>query len=480
MSVRLAAIWAVASQYLAFAINFAASIVLARYYIAPEQLGQFTIAFAAVTLFAVLQDFGLNRYVAGEQDLTDEKIRAAYSVSLAVSGGIALLALLLAWPMARFYDDPALLPLMLVIGAGYMMVPLAVLPIAMLQRKLDFRSSFIIDVSAAAANAAISITLAAQGWGALALAFGVIGQQGVRALMAQWRAGWLNPFPLSFKGAGPIVRFGGGSTLLTVSGTLGVKAPDLIIGRLLDNAALGLYARAAGLAVQFRQLVSGAVAGVFYPAFARIRDSGQPLDRPYLSLIAGYSAIVWPAMAGLAVAAEPLVRIVYGDRWVGAAPLLSWLAVAEMVFIALPMHVEMPILLGKMRLALRLNLLDTAASILLLLLAATVSIEAAALSRVAYALVWMMIYAPNQQRLLGYRWADLLIIYAKSGVAAAAAVLPLLASYRWYIAPAEMGFAMLLAHSAAGVMLWALALLAVKHPVLVHLKRSAGNPAPSA
>ena len=52
MSVRGAAIWAMASQYVAFAINFGVSIYLARYYIGPDELGLFSIAFAATTLIA--------------------------------------------------------------------------------------------------------------------------------------------------------------------------------------------------------------------------------------------------------------------------------------------------------------------------------------------------------------------------------------------------------------------------------------------
>lgn len=54
MSVRAAALWAMISQYTSFALQFVASVVLARWYITPEQLGQFSIAFAAVSLIAFL------------------------------------------------------------------------------------------------------------------------------------------------------------------------------------------------------------------------------------------------------------------------------------------------------------------------------------------------------------------------------------------------------------------------------------------
>ena len=59
MSVRAAALLAMASQYGAFLIQLAASVILARWFISPEQLGLFSIAFAFIGLIAVLQEFGI-------------------------------------------------------------------------------------------------------------------------------------------------------------------------------------------------------------------------------------------------------------------------------------------------------------------------------------------------------------------------------------------------------------------------------------
>ena len=67
MEIRKAAFWALTDQYLAFAIQFAASMVLMRFFIQPEELGLFSIAFAAVSLIAFLQDFGVYRYITGER-----------------------------------------------------------------------------------------------------------------------------------------------------------------------------------------------------------------------------------------------------------------------------------------------------------------------------------------------------------------------------------------------------------------------------
>ena len=172
MSVRVAAAWALSSQYASFTIQFAASVILARFFIEPAELGAFSIAFAAVSLVAFLQDFGVNRYITGERELTDAKLHTAFTISILFAWTIAALALLMAFPIAWFYDDPALLPITLVIAASYLLVPLAIVPQALRQRALDYRSNTMIEVGSSLANATVAVTLGWHGYGALALAWG--------------------------------------------------------------------------------------------------------------------------------------------------------------------------------------------------------------------------------------------------------------------------------------------------------------------
>jgi O-antigen/teichoic acid export membrane protein len=299
----------------------------------------------------------------------------------------------------------------------------------------------------------------------MALAWGTVGQQAARALLAMWRAGWPSPIPLTLKGARPVVGFGTGASILAVSGAIGTRSPELVIGRLLDFAAVGLYGRAMGLAGQLRGLLTGAVAGVFYPAFARLRDQGEDLAPPYVRVVACYSAVTWPAMAFLAASSLPLVLMLYGPTWAGVAPLLVWIALSEMIFTALPLHMELPLLLGKMKRLVWLNLADTAASITMLLAFAFWGLEAAAASRVAYGVLWFGIYAGWMQRLIGFSWVALLEVHAKSLAGTIATVTPLLLAYAFWKPPAEMDFASLASVAAAGCVAWLACIFAVRHPI---------------
>lgn len=475
MSVRGAAALAMSSQMGAFSIQFAASVILARFFIDPDELGLFTIAFSFVSLLAVLQEFGITRFVAGEKELDDDKVRTAFSVSLSISWCIAVACVALAWPVSHFYAMPELLPLLLVISASYFLVPLAIVPAALIQRNMDFRSNTVIEIGVVLANALVAIALAWAGYGALALAWGAFAQQVARAALAQWRAGFMLPIPPRFIGAGPILRFGGGSTFLSALAQTGARMPDLLIGRLLDTVAVGLFARAFGLAAQLQLLVSGALATVFYPAFARLRDRGEVVGPHYERVVACYTAITWPAMAGLAACSFPVISLLYGDRWTGAARPLEWIAISQMLFVALPLNVELSILLGRMRPLVWRCALDTSVSIACLAIGATISLEAAAASRFAYGLAWLAIHLPALHATVGFSGHKLVEHWLQSALATGLAVLPVAVSYLLWAGPREASFLQVLPAAGLGVVLWAIALRQIRHPAYEEMHQIASG-----
>ena len=464
-SVRSAALWSMAAQYASFAITFIVSVLISRFFLGPEEVGLFSIALAAAMLVSVLQDFGITRYVAGEPELGDDKIRACFSVSLIVALAIGVVILALAWPIAAFYGDPRLFPIMALIAGSYCLVPFGIVPSALLQRDMDFRRLFVVNVGSALAGGGVALAAAAAGQSALSLAWGTVAQQGAKALLGMVLSGRHPAWPPTMKGARPILGFGGGMSALYVSGAIGTRTPDLIVGRLVGIAATGLYSRATSLAGQLVTLLTGAVGAVFYPAFARLRDRGEDLAPPYLRVVSGYTAVTWPAMAFLTAAALPVVLLLYGERWQNVAPLLALIAVSEFFFTAIPLQMELPILLGRMKRLLALNILDTFMSIGLLVVGAMWSLEAAAASRVAYGFGWWFIYAWLLRELIGLKWRALLDIYLRSLAVSLAAVAPIVVTYALIAAPDALPATWLFGSVFAGGLCWLAALFLVRHPV---------------
>jgi hypothetical protein len=126
---------------------------------------------------------------------------------------------------------------------------------------------------------------------------------------------------------------------------------------------------------------------------------------------------------------------------------------------------DIPILLGRIRTLVWVNLADTAMTIALLAGFCLWGLEAAAQSRIAIGAVWFVIYAIFVGRLLRIDPASLASIYLRSATCAASAASPLLlAHYQGWVRP-DMGFLPLLGLCLAGAGLWFFTLPLVRHPL---------------
>ena len=465
MSVRGAAVWAMGGQYLSFAIQFIASVIISRWFLNPGEVGLFSIGMATALIVAVLQDFGLSRYISGMTTLDREEIARCGSVAVLFSALVATLVAATAWPMAVTYHEPRLTAILLILASSYLFVPMSVVPMALMARAMQFRGLFIVNVSTALAQGGLAVVLAAAGYSSFALALATVAAAATRGVVAQlMRPSW--PRRLRFGGIGHVVGFGARASVLYLTGALGTRTPDLIVGKALGVTAVGLYSRAVSLSDQFRMLIAGAIGSVFYPAFARIRDRGEPLGPAYLRVCAGYSGVVWPAMVGLALASGPIIRLLYGPAWLRTAPLLAMIALTEVLLIALPLVSDLPILAGKLNQLLARNLLDTAVSVILLAVGTHWGVEGAAGSRLVYAVFWYALYFRFMHRIVQFDLLSLMLIYLRSGLASLAAVTPLALTYALWAPPETITIAQLALATGAGGLSWLLALALLRHPVL--------------
>ena len=469
MAVRKAALWSVGSQWFVFAFNFAVSVYLARYLLPPSAFGTFSVGFAAAGIISNLQDFGLSRYVVRSDDLSDEMLDTCTTITACVGVAICATIAALSVPMAWYYANAQLVPIMLLIAAAFLFLPFNTVPIALLQRAVDFRTLSFINIAAAAANAAVSTTFALWGYGPIALALGFLAQQVARATMAQLLGPRRVRLKLSFAGARPIISFGSGTTVLAVSGAIGTRSPDLIIGNVLGMHAVGLFGRAAGMVEGLRMLLDGGLSSVFFSHFAQLLREKRTLAQPYIDLVSCYTSVMWPAMLLLSLLSAPIVTLIYGQGWGDAARALRWVALSELLFFALPLHTEVPLISGHLRELLVRNVVDTIVALVCLGVLVRFGLEAAAAARLVYAVIWYAIYIGMMQRIVGFSGRALAWTYAKSAASTLAACLPAvlliqhdqLLSIRTVVAVV------------AGAGLWIVALAVMGHPAWRELRRAA-------
>lgn len=473
MRVKTAVSWALGAQYAAFVAQFAASIYLARHFITPADLGLFSAATATTAIITSFQDFGLTRHLVGLTRLRRRDLSGALALSLMLAGLAALICYFIAWPLGQLLNMPAIATYISILGTASLFTPMTLAPLVLLQRKMNFKAIAAVETGCLLVNIATSILLAHQEWGAGALVSGLFCQQLSRMLIAQSVTGgvWISP-RWSFAQR-KIIRYGQATTLMNALWMASDRLPSLIIGHQLGQIAVGLFARAEGLTVTLRTLLSNAAGGALYAALAQARARGAPLPPLYERIVSGYCALSWPALASVAILAEPIVFLLFGDQWRAAAPVLRWLALSQMFFVSLPLHVELPLLLGQTRPIVWRSLLDSALSIALIGLGAWFSVTAAAAMRLLFGFIWFGIHAPQLSRIAGLSWSCLSKIYLHAFVLSLAAISP--AALSLVLDVNLDGSGQLASVTLLGFFCWLIAAFALSHPAAGIIRQIASH-----
>ncbi len=316
-----------ATQYVELTIHFLAVLALARI-LSPDDIGTYSVAAFLMTLLHVFRDFGVVQYVIQERDLTAEKIRSAMGVAIILALMVAAALFFSSGMIARFYDNPAIEKILIIMSASFAISPLGSLLIGILRREMKMQEIFYIKTASAICHVAVALSLAVNGFGAISLAWanfaGILSFGVVANLLRPKDIPWLP----RFKNIRTVLSFGGIASLGNAANIAGINLPDLVIGKIMNMAAVGYFSRATGLVQLFTRLITSALLPLVLPYFAQLRREEKDLAAPYLSAVEQLTALAWPFFAGLMLLAYPMVRTLYGSQWDASVPIVELLCLA--------------------------------------------------------------------------------------------------------------------------------------------------------
>jgi O-antigen/teichoic acid export membrane protein len=347
--------WSAAQSYLGTALQLVSTVVLSRV-LSPTEVGTFAVAAVFSALASNFRDFGIAEYLIQEKNLGERQIRAAFAVNIGVSWLMALLLFAGSGIAGGFYREDAVGSVMRIQALSFLLIPFGAINMAWFRREMNFKPMFVAGVLADVAGLLVAITLALQGVGASSLAWSSVA--GVAATVAV--SLWYRPpgFPRwpALQGLREVLSFGGFASGIYVLGQLGKGMPEMVIGRVQDVTAVGIYSRGSGLVQLFRQLVVRGIMPVCLPYFAQsVREEGS-VNRAYTRGITILTAVGWTFLGFLAMAAQPAILLVYGDQWGAAVPLAQVLCMAAAVELVHYLAKEALLSHGEVRRASRLQL----------------------------------------------------------------------------------------------------------------------------
>jgi len=100
------------------------------------------------------------------------------------------------------------------------------------------------------------------------------------------------------------------------------NADNLIIGKMLGERELGIYARAYSLMMLAIAQITATVSSAMIPALAAVQTDKKRSQRLYLRAVAMTAFFAFPLMVGMSASANTFMRVVYGSKWEEAIPIV--------------------------------------------------------------------------------------------------------------------------------------------------------------
>lgn len=317
--------WNAVGTAVRFVAQFATMIVLARL-LGPAAFGVIAAATTVVALGALVSDggFGAATIVSEHLDLDD--LASVQSLQLAFGTVLLAILLLARVAIADFFHTPALTQILPVLALQFPIQALGTGANVRLKRELNFRAiQFAQTVAYVVGYGVVGIIMAVAGWEVWSLVAAQLVFVTVNSALLLITSRSLPNYRFALPRR-ETLRYGLGITTSNLGAWVNSNVDTAVIGRMFGAVILGYYNRAWTLVSNPTTLLVSLVQSALVPAFAQARSRE---DATATAFSAAWSAI-WlvglPVAAFVSMFALDIIQLLFGDRWIPAAPALSILA----------------------------------------------------------------------------------------------------------------------------------------------------------
>ena len=342
-------------RLIARVIDLITMLVLSRLLL-PKDFGLVAIAAGVVAILEAALELPVNQALVRLPHITVPQLDTAFTLSLMRGAVLASILLLGAVPIARAYHDPRLTELICFLSVAPVMRSLISPRLAEYQKNMVFWRDVAIELGGKFVGFAFATGLAIATGSYWSIAAGTVAFTTAMTIASYFLAPYRPRLSLSelpiFSG------FIGWLSAGQVVNALNWQFERLLLGKLRSATQLGLFATASDITMIPFLALFGPIGRPLLAAFAHLGEDQGRLARSYQNASRAVVAAGLPLVVGQSLVAQPAVRLILGERWAGAAPLLHWLSLSLIPALFTVPAYPLIMAFGKTKLFLQRNALE--------------------------------------------------------------------------------------------------------------------------
>jgi O-antigen/teichoic acid export membrane protein len=386
-------------------IQFVVQIILARLLL-PEDYGTIALVAVFIAVANVFVQSGFNTALIQRKHADDLDFSSVFYLSLSVAGIIYIILFFVAPIIAIFYNEQQLIPVLRVLTLTLFFGAVNSIQSAVVSRAMQFKRFFFSSIGAMLASGIVGIVLANAGFGVWAL----VGQQLTSQFMVtailwstvRWRPKWI----FSIERLKGLFSFGCKLLCSGLIDTIYNNVYSLVIGKVYNPEILGYFNRGDTFPKLMVTNINGSIQSVIFPALSFHQDDIVRVKAMVRRSIVTSSFFILPMMTGLAVVAEPLVKILLTDKWLPCVPFLRFMCIAYAFWPIHTANLQAINAVGRSDIFLKLEIIKKCVGITALCVSIPYGIYVMVAFKPVTAVISSVINAFPNKTLLGYSYIE--------------------------------------------------------------------------
>lgn len=312
-------------------IMFIISIILARL-LQPSDFGLLGMVIVFITISSIFIDSGMTNALIREKTISNIEYSTVFYFNLLLSIFAYFVLYFTSGIVSGFFNEPQLIPIIKVLSLGLIVGAFGNIQRTKLTKALNFKSQTKIDIISSITSGLIGIFLAYNGKGVWALVIMGLIKTAVTSLLLMITEKWT---PLKVFDINAFKRFFKFGYKLLITGLLATmyrNVYNLILGRYYSTEILGYYAKSYNLKDMISTSILMTVTKVGYPILSSIKEEKERFSSGFKRIIKYVSYLSFPVFFGMIAISEPMIFLLFGEKWISMIPYFRVLSISAIVF----------------------------------------------------------------------------------------------------------------------------------------------------
>lgn len=386
-------------------IQFVVSIILARLLL-PSDYGVVTMIMVFTAISNAFIQAGFSTSLIQQKNSDELDYSSVFYTSFIIATLCYVILYIAAPVIADFYNMQQIKDILRVISLTLFFGALNSVQIAKLSKDMKFKNLFFSSLGAIIVSGTTGIVMAYLGFGAWALVAQQLSNIIVSTIILSFTSGWRPKLVYSLERVKVLFSYGWKIMCSSLIDTLYQNLYNLVIGKFYNSATLGNYNKGEQFPKLIAVNIDGAIGSVMLPAYAREQERKDKVKKMVRRAIVTSSLILFPLMFGLAAIAEPVVKLLLTDKWIGCVPYMQILCIVYALYPINTANLQAIKALGKSDYFLKLEIIKKIIGIIVLIFTVSHGVFVMAIGQVFVTILSTIINSFPNRKLLNYGYFE--------------------------------------------------------------------------